>query len=170
MVGACRLLAKSPMPSDPSLLPAPPLWRRLLAFVYDLLALLGLWVFVTLIAVVANGGQAVTGGPRLAALYAVLWLVTGGYFVLSWRYGGQTLGMRPWRLHAQAADGNRLSLARASTRYVCATLATATAGIGWLWSLVDRDRQAAHDRLAGTRLALLPLPGRWPDRTPAGEG
>ena len=158
MVGARRLLAKSPMPSDLPLLPAPPLWRRLLAFVYDLLALIGLWVFLTLIAVVINGGQAVTGWPRVALLYLMLWLASGAYFALSWRFGGQTLGMRPWRLHAQAADGARLSLARAAWRYVCASLSTLAAGAGWLWCLVDRDRQAGHDRLAGTRLALLPLP------------
>jgi hypothetical protein len=35
-----------------------------------------------------------------------------------------------------------------------ASLAVAGAGLGW--ALVDRDRQFLHDRLAGTRLELVP--------------
>ena len=147
------------MSPDPSLLPAAPPWRRLLAFAYDLLALIGLWVFLTLVAVVVNGSE-ITDPAGRALLYTALWLATGAYFILSWRHGGQTLGMRPWRLHAQTADGQRLSLGRAAWRYVLGTAVTALAGIGWLWCLADRDRQALHDRLAGTRLALLPLPDR----------
>ena len=137
-------------------LPAPPLWRRLLAFAYDLLALIGLWVFVTLIAVAINDGTAVVGWPRLLGLYPALWLVTGAYFALSWRYGGQTLGMRPWRLLAERHDGAPLGLGRSCWRYLCGWLNALPAGAGWLLCLFDADRRSLHDRLSGTRLALLP--------------
>lgn len=143
-----------------TLLPAPPLWRRMLAFLYDLLALIGLWVFVTLIAVAINGGQAVDGWPRLIGLYPALWLVSGAYFALSWRYGGQTLGMRPWRLLAERDDGTPLGLGRACWRYLCGWLNALPAGAGWLLCLFDRDRRSLHDHLAGTRLALLPISKR----------
>ena len=53
------------------------------------------------------------------------------------------------RIEAQGAGGERLTLGRAAWRYLWGTVAIAVAGIGWLWCLVDRDRQAAHDRLAG---------------------
>lgn len=139
-----------------SLLPAAPLWRRLLALLYDLLALIGLWVFIGLLAVALNGGQAVTGTLRLAVLYPALWLVTGAYFALSWRYGGQTLGMRAWRLKVQRNGGAALDQGRAWLRYACGWLSLLPAGAGMLTCLYDRDRRALHDCLAGTRVALMP--------------
>lgn len=143
-------------PSSPSS-NAAPLWRRLLAFAYDLLALIGLWVFLTLIAVVINGGE-VSGWRRLALLYPALWLATGAYFTLSWRYGGQTLGMRPWRLRVTADDGRHLGHGRAWLRYLFGWLSLLPAGAGMLLCLIDPDRRALHDRLARTRIALLPKP------------
>lgn len=147
-------------------LPAAPLWRRLLAFVYDLLLLLGLWFFVGLVAVALNHGPvgaAIEDGavrvqdwPAQIALYAALWLVTGLYYTLSWRHGGQTLGMKPWRLRVDVWPAEGLDTARAWRRYLAGCLTVLTAGAGLLWSLVDRDRRALHDLLAGTRVALLP--------------
>lgn len=137
-------------------LPAAPLWRRLLAFTYDLLALIGLWVFLGLIAVALNGGDAITGWQRLLLLYPALWLATGAYFALSWHFGGQTLGMRPWRLRACSSDGTTLSHGHAWLRYVCGWLSALPAGAGMLLCLIDPGKRALHDRLAGTRVDLLP--------------
>ena len=137
---------------------AAPLWRRLLAFAYDLLALVGVWVFLGLCAVAVNGGQAVVGWHRVLVLYPLLWLATGAYFAVSWRHGGQTLGMRAWRLRVTRGDGAVLSHGRAWLRYLCAWLSLLPAGAGMLLCLFDPDRRALHDRLAGTRMGLLPKP------------
>lgn len=137
-------------------LPAAPLWRRLLAFTYDLLALIGLWVFIGLVAVALNGGEAVTGWPRIVLLYPILWLATGAYYALSWHYGGQTLGMRPWRLRVSRDDGGTLSHAHSWLRYACGWLSVLPAGAGMLLCLIDPDKRALHDRLVRTRVALLP--------------
>lgn len=146
--------------------PPAPLWRRLCAFGYDLLALIGLWFFITLIAVAINHGPVgavIEGGAvrvqnwaAQIALYAVLWLATGVYYTLSWRHGGQTLGMRPWRLRAERADGRGIGHGLAWLRYLYVWLSLLPFGAGLLWCLVDRDRRALHDILADTRLALLP--------------
>jgi uncharacterized RDD family membrane protein YckC len=160
----CRRAAPAKPMSDA--LPAAPLWRRLLAFVYDLLLLLGLWFFVALVAVainqgpvgaaIENGAVRVQDWPAQLALYTALWLVTGIYYTLSWRHGGQTLGMKPWRLRVDALPRGALDTGRAWRRYLAACLTVLTAGAGLLWCLVDRDRRALHDHLAGTRVALLP--------------
>src|SRR3546814_1482331 len=39
-------------------------------------------------------------------LWITCWLLSGLYAVVSWRRGGQTLGMRPWRLAVVGADGS----------------------------------------------------------------
>jgi len=46
-------------------------------------------------------------------------------------------------------------VARALHRYVLATLGLFALGLGFLWALVDRDRQFLHDRLAGTAIVDL---------------
>ena len=135
---------------------AAPLWRRVFAFFYDLLALIGLWVFIGLIAVGINGGLAVVGWPRMLLLYPVLWLATGAYFVLSWRYGGQTLGMRPWRLVVRRANGGGLNHGHAWLRYACGWLSALPAGAGMLVCLFDAEKRALHDRWVKTRVDLLP--------------
>lgn len=143
----------------PDLLPAAPLWRRLLALAYDLLALIGLWFLVGVIAVVIKGGAVDTNSWReLSLLYAGLWLVMGGYFALSWRHGGQTLGMRPWRVQVQRSDGTALGHGRAWARYACGWLSLLPLGAGMVLCLFDRDARALHDRLTHTRVALLPKP------------
>lgn len=150
----------------PDALPAAPLWRRLLAFVYDLLLLLGLWFFVALVAVALNHGPVgaaiqdgavrVQNWPAQIALYGALWLVTGLYYTLSWRHGGQTLGMKPWRLRVDRAGGGAVDARQAWLRYGAGCLGALPLGAGLIWCLIDRDRRALHDVLAGTRVALLP--------------
>jgi len=102
-----------------------------------------------------NGGKPVTDPVAYGAMLLVLWLVAGAYFVLSWRRGGQTMGMRPWRLRVVDAAGARASTAALWTRYAVATLALACAGLGFWWSLVDRDRRTWHDLASRTCLVRV---------------
>ena len=78
--------------------------------------------------------------------------VAGGYFAWFWTHGGQTLPMKTWKLKLVRFDGAPVSLGRALHRYVIAVLGFFALGLGFLWALVDRDRQFLHDRLAGTAL------------------
>ena len=128
---------------------------RLLALLYDLFPVAGLW-FLVAAAFVAVHGDAVTGGALGTLEFAVLWTVTGGYAIASWRRGGQTLGMRPWRLKVTAADGSAPSLAALWHRYALATVSTLAAGLGFWWAWLDRERLTFHDRFSGTRLVRLP--------------
>ena len=71
--------------------------------------------------------------------FLTLWLLVGAYFVLSWRRGGQTMGMRPWRLKVVAADGKPASVRALWLRYAVAWL---TPVVGLLWALVDAEHRA----------------------------
>lgn len=83
-------------------------------------------------------------------------LVIGfGFFGWFWVHGGQTLGMRAWRLRVVTSEGGDLNWYLSLRRYVAALLAWLPLGLGFLWLLVDRDRLAWHDRLSNTRLVLL---------------
>jgi len=71
----------------------------------------------------------------------------GCYFVLSWRRGGQTMGMRPFRLRVVSADGSVARTRQLWTRY---TIATLTPVIGFAWAFFQRDRRALYDLAADT--------------------
>ena len=127
---------------------------RLLAIAYDALPVLALWLaFSALVLALRPDHQPLppwSAGQLLAWLGC--WLITGGYAVLSWHRGGQTLGMRPWRLRIIGADGQRPSLAQLVLRYALASASLLAFGLGFFWSLIDGQRRCWHDSLSGTRL------------------
>lgn len=84
-----------------------------------------------------------------------LFLVLGAYFVWLWSRAGQTLALKTWRMRVVDANGIPPVPVRAAWRYLLAWGSLALFGIGFLWSLFDRDRQYLHDRLLGTRLEDL---------------
>ena len=103
-----------------------------------------------------NGGRTVEHQPLVAALeFLSLWALAGAYFVLSWRRGGQTVGMRPWRLKVVAADGRPASARALWLRYLVAWL---TPVIGLAWCLVDGERRGLHDLASGTVFVRLQAP------------
>ena len=80
----------------------------------------------------------------------------GAYFIYNWRWSGQTLAMRTWRLRVVTANGRNLSWGRAVLRYALAWPSVLCLGVGVLWAFIDLDNLFLHDRLAGTRVVLLP--------------
>ena len=128
---------------------------RLLALVYDLFPVAGLWFLVAAVFVLLHG-DAVTGGALGWLEFVALWSVTGAYAILSWRRGGQTLGMRPWRLRVRAPDGGAAPVGALLVRYAVGTLSLLGGGLGFWWAWVDRDALAWHDRASHTRLVREP--------------
>ena len=128
---------------------------RLLALAYDLLPVLALW-FVVAAGFTAAHGDAVRGGALGLVEFAVLWAVAGAYATLSWRRGGQTIGMRAWRLRVTDAAGGTPGWGALWLRYVVGALGLLAGGVGFWWALIDRDRLAWHDRASRTRMLRLP--------------
>jgi uncharacterized RDD family membrane protein YckC len=121
---------------------------RLLAILYDSLPMIPL-VFVTSAALLfVHGGKPVKAGSWLSWLEILIYLsVIGSYAVVSWRRGGQTMGMRPWRLMVVDYQGKNAALGKLCLRYVIAIL---SGGSVLLWSLVDKEKRGLHDIISGT--------------------
>ena len=128
--------------------------RRVGAGVYDLLLVIGLLMLVTLLLLAATGGEAIPAGDP--AYQAALLAVTYAFFAGFWVHGGQTLGMRAWRLKLTSADGEAVSWSAATRRFLCAPLAWLPLGLGVVWLRIDKDQLAWHDRFSATRVILLP--------------
>jgi uncharacterized RDD family membrane protein YckC len=128
-----------------------PLWRRLAACLYDVFPVLALWMATGAIAIGVSGGAMDVRHPPLAYRLALLG-VTLAYFVLSWVFGGQTLGARAWRVRVAAADGNPPRLPAALLRGAVALVSIAALGLGFVWALIDARHRTWHDLAAGTAL------------------
>lgn len=133
---------------------------RLLAMVYDLLPLAALWMATSAVMLLLRGGVRVTPGSAAAMVEFVLLLaVTFAYLGLSWRRGGQTLGMRAWRLRLVNVDGSSPVPWRAlMLRYLVAMVSLAAVGLGFVWSLFEPNRRTWHDLASGTVLVRMPKP------------
>lgn len=104
-----------------------PLWRRLCAAVYDGLVFLGLGMAALLLEMIVR--ESLLGLPRnTLVLQLCLFLVGLGFFGGFWVHGGQTLGMRSWRLQVRRLDGSALRWPVAAVRYT-AMLATWAAAL-----------------------------------------
>ena len=141
---------------------------RLLALAYDLFPVLALWMVASLaftlgytLAGHAQRENIAPFSPLQWLLWLVCWLIAGAYAVISWRRGGRTLGMRPWRLRVVGADGGDAPMPALLRRYAVGTVSLLAAGFGFWWAWFDRDRLTWHDRLSRTRLVREPKkPGR----------
>jgi uncharacterized RDD family membrane protein YckC len=135
--------------------PPASLWLRLAAAIYDLFPLLALWMLTAALVLFAVHGNVDVAHPSLGyrlTLRAALVAVTAGYFVISWSRGGQTIGMRAWRLRVVSSDGSPLRWPRALMRLAVAIVSLGVLGLGFFWCLIDRDQRAWHDIAARSKL------------------
>jgi uncharacterized RDD family membrane protein YckC len=126
------------------------LWRRFAAAIYDLFPVLAIWFAIGFVATGLRGFRAVP--PQTWWFNALLLGSAFAYFAWSWRRGGQTLGMRAWRLRLISDDGNTLNWSAALLRCVVAVFSIGLAGIGVFWALADPQRRTWHDLAARTRV------------------
>ena len=125
---------------------------RLLSLLYDFFPMLGIWFVVVVASLILHRGAAILPGTFASALeFIALLAVTGLYATASWRRGGQTIGMKPWRVYVTAPDGSRAPLGRLWLRYAVGIVSLACAGLGFWWAWLDRDGLTWHDRLSRTR-------------------
>ncbi len=133
-----------------------PLIRRLAAGIYDGLLIIALWFLVGFVALLFTGGDAV---PTASPVFSVvLYTLTGLFFVVFWTHGGQTLGMRAWRLQVRRPDGSAIDLRRALIRLILAVPSWAFFGLGVLAMYFDDRRRTLHDRFSDTEVILAPAP------------
>lgn len=128
----------------------PSLWRRLAAIFYDTWLVAALWLLGATIDTFLGAGS--EGSHLGLQIYAALAPLV--FFSWFWMHGGQTLGMRAWRLRLLSNDGASVTLRQSLIRYVGAIVSMFALGLGYLWIMFDRRGLAWHDRLSSTRLVI----------------
>ena len=128
----------APTPMELATLPRAGFWIRMLALLIDLVL-----VSFALSAIEHHG----TDG---------LLLVLATYGALMWKLRGTTVGGIICHLRVVRIDGQPVSWETAILRALGCFLSLIAAGLGFFWIAFDRERQAWHDKIAGTVVVLTP--------------
>lgn len=124
--------------------------RRIAALLYDWMLLIGVYFPVTGLLLVFRGGRAF---EKHDPAYLGLLVVTGFlFFSWFWTHGGQTLGMRAWRLELISTEGLAPTWRQAIVRCIAAVAGGGMAGLGYLMMLFDPESRSLHDIVSRTRV------------------
>ena len=152
------------------------LFRRLAALLYDALLVIAILFIAALpLPLVEEPVRTLWWARILEQLYLLTaWFLFFGWF---WTHGGQTVGMKAWRMELLRVNGDKPIWRDALIRFVvsCGSfwlllllfgleilsgkiafiLATIVFGLAFFWILIDRKDCAWHDRLSRTRLVMV---------------
>ncbi|HEX5637224.1 MAG TPA: RDD family protein [Gammaproteobacteria bacterium] len=135
------------------------LMKRIMAIIYDLFLLAALLFIAEMLPVALNHGAAISRDNGLLVFYLLhplyILLVCFLFFGWFWTHGGQTLGMKTWKLRIVSLDGKPVSWQQAGLRFVAALFSWTCGGLGFIWSLIDKDKRCWHDMASSTKLIKL---------------
>lgn len=157
--------------------------KRLLAVFYDSFLLIAVLFLAMAVLLLVSGGYQFQAGNPFMTVY--LLIVSFAFFGWFWTHGGQTLGMRAWKLRIQQHTGETITWRQAAVRFVTAVPAWVVLFIGmalvadiplhahpwldqlsrlpaWLilivgigWLVVDQWPDGWRDKVSGTRVIKL---------------
>ena len=132
------------------------IFRRLFAIFYDCFLLLAILFIVTYIANALNHGKAIEPSDALYPIYVItIFTLCYLYFAWFWIHGGQSLGMKTWRIQIISTDNHSINWQTAAIRFICAMFSWGLGGLGFLWILFDRKKRSWHDLASKTALIDL---------------
>jgi uncharacterized RDD family membrane protein YckC len=153
-------------------------WRRLGAFVLDLVAVAVISSLFTpfrwfgLVGFWDNGNIFDTplwfGLPLLAVGELISFVITAAFFVGFWVWRGQTPGKMVAGIKVIRCDGTDVTIGTALLRYLGYIVSAAILFIGFFWIAFDERNQGIHDKMADTYVVKIPQP--LPAAPTAGAG
>ena len=127
--------------------------RRLGAISYDLLILVTLLILASmLISVPLNlNSQHPLFFVYQVCIYSISFLFYGWF----WTHGGQTLGMKTWKFKITTTDGTEVNWLHALVRFIVSIISWLALGLGFIWSLFDKQKRTWHDIASKTQLTRI---------------
>ncbi|MFZ2168784.1 MAG: RDD family protein [Methylococcaceae bacterium] len=127
----------------------PGFFRRLAAQIYDFILLIALLFIATALLLPFTSGEAVI--PQQTLIYRIYLTVISFFFYgWFWTHGGQTLGLRAWKIKVLTLDQKPIGWTQALLRFATAIVSWVFCGLGFLWMLIDRNKRSWHDYLSKT--------------------
>ena len=148
--------------NQPATQPSAGLLRRVGAIFYDGLLLLGTLFIATALVLLLTGGAAVPSANQWFPIYLLsICFLFYGWF---WTHGGQTLGMRAWKIRLQQPGGEPVTWRQALLRFVLSSLWAPLAILPWSIPALDSRMKPAISLAMGGGFFLFTLLTRWHDR------
>lgn len=129
---------------------SPSFFRHMAIVTYDSLLLLAFLFLATAIVLPFNKGEAFTSNQFFFPLYIIS--VSFLYYGWFWTHGGQTLGMKTWKIRIQTLNKQPLTWLDAFKRFCLSIVSWGFLGLGFLWKLIDKKHYTWHDHLSKTAL------------------
>jgi uncharacterized RDD family membrane protein YckC len=102
-------------------------------------------------------GSLLLFASALAAIAVALWIAYEFLFVV---YTGSTPGLRAASLQLARFDGSPLDRRVRRWRVLASFLSAFSAGLGYLWCVLDQDKLCWHDRITHTHVQMADRPER----------
>jgi len=136
-------------------------WRKFFAWIYDLLGAVAVFLLAMIVGrllifvvLLPWNIEDMDMGIYLSKNY-FWWLYLLAsvqyYYVWCWVKGGQTIGMKTWRLKLCKSDGQLLNWKEGYSRSFYSLF-----GLGMIWGLFNKDNQGIQDWLTNSYVVLLP--------------
>ncbi len=138
-------------------MPVTSTWKHFAAFLYDIFPLLGVFLITSLIVLVIRGGTPV---ERFSPWFTTLLILElASYYIYSWKVGGQTLGMRAWKMKIFPKNPNQKTLtwSQATLRFIVGVTSTALLGIGLFWKLLSKNHESWMDIASNSETKTLDI-------------
>ena len=124
--------------------------RRLGVILYDFLLLLSILVIIS--SIIAVIFKLTPEHPYFVIYQAFVFIISFFFYSWFWIHGGQTLGMKTWKIKITNIDGSSVSWNNATIRFVTAIFSWLPLGLGYIWSIHDKKKRAWHDIASKTCL------------------
>lgn len=131
----------------------PSFFKQIASMLYDILLLLSVLFTASIIAVIFNGGEAFE--PEDLFFIAYLLVVSFLFYGWFWTHGGQTLGMRSWKIKLVNRNGTNISWQQAGLRFATALISWIPLGLGFWWQYLGKNNESWPDKLSKTCLHQL---------------
>jgi len=129
-------------------------FRLLAVMMYDSMLLVSVLLVAAAVAVALNGGEAIGANNPFFFVYLLgVAFIFYGWF---WTHGGQTLGMRAWRIYLISGQNTGINWQQAFLRFMVGLFSWLPLGLGYWWLWLSPDKLSWHDIASGSYLVYSP--------------
>ena len=130
----------------------PGFFRYFAAIFYDLILVIALFFVTTAILLPFTQGEAIQSTFLFPLYLLCVSFIFYGWF---WTHGGQTLGLRAWKLRLVSDQQTDISWKQAFIRYMTACCSCTVLGLGFIWRLWQKDSKTWHDLSSKSYIILI---------------
>ncbi len=127
------------------------LWKHVAALIYDIFPILGIFLVTSLLFVLLRAGKEVE--PHTLWFQLILFFEVYFYFSYSWIKGGQTIGMKAWKISIE--NHQEMTWLQVSMRFFSGILSLCLLGAGLWFRYLNKDQLTWMDMACGQTVVDL---------------